>query len=628
MSTDTITDVFAELSEDGKRVEVYFSFSKAAVEAIKRVPGRNFVAKDKGGPKWTLPMDLTSMRMLREEFGAHLTLGEAVKAWGKDATAKERSLRSLSQADDAELERLAKRYPDLAKYLRPYQRADAAFMATANAINANHMGLGKTVEIIAAILEAGLEDGPHLVIGPKTSLETVWLAELDKWLPEDVSVFVISGDDTPKERAAAVDEFCALADEGEPCWMVTNAHMIRFVTNPEWKERMAKAAGKGRGDRPEDYEGDTTAEDAVAAEIPELIPAYPQLFEVEYNTFTVDEYHKTGLSNPKSKMHAAVREVKAQRTILTSGTPMGGKPEKLWAALNVLYPEQYTSKWRWVDQWLETEEEETRRGTFKKILGISPGKEDAFWDALSPHLVRRTKKEVVKDLPDKQIIDIWVPMTKRQQKQYNAMALDAEVKIENENLSATGILAEYMRLKQFAGAHQRIRELPFVMDKLGELGISGDPEEQEGNDKIVIASQFSSLVDMYHEHMVEQGITALKITGDVNKKGERTRLQNEFRDPEGPRVMIVTTTAGGVSVNFDVADTMIILDETWDPDDQEQMEDRSWWRGDSERANLTVYYVRSKDSIEEYIQQVAIGKAITNKEILDLRRAGFRAIKQ
>lgn len=632
MEAATLTQVFAELNEKGDRIEVHFNYSKEAVFKIKRVPGYKFVPADRGGPFWQLPMDITSARKLRDEFGEGLELGKAVKKWAKDVVRQETQLRSLSQATDAKLERLPKLLPDLAKYLRPYQRADAAFMATVNAINANHPGLGKTVATIAAIYEAGLYDGPQLVVAPKTSLEAVWLKELDAWLPEEIPVFVVSGDDSKKMRQDAMEEFSELAQAGEACWLVTNPAMVRYVRNPEFVDESKGAAG----DRPQDYGEEVP-------EVDEFVPAWPELFDVEYKTATFDEYHKSGLTNPKAKMFLAANAIEAERKFLLSGTPMGGKPIKLWAALHFLQPEKYTSRWRWVDQWLEVEEKETRRGTFKSILGIRDGLEDSFYDALAPHMVRRTKKEVINDLPDKQIIDIWVKMTPKQQKQYNAMAADAEVRIENESLTATGILAEYMRLKQFAGAHQKVRttgsgelvvkptqesgKLPFILDKLNELGISGDPDEQEGNDKVVIGSQFSSMVDMYEEWLEGLGIETLKITGDVNRKGERKRIVEDFQNPDGPRVLLLTTTAGGVSITLDTANTMIITDETWDPDDQEQLEDRSWWRGDMDKANLTVYYVRSKDSIEEYIQNVTFGKAITNKEILDLRRKGFRAIQ-
>jgi hypothetical protein len=132
---------------------------------------------------------------------------------------------------------------------------------------------------------------------------------------------------------------------------------------------------------------------------------------------------------------------------------MGGKPVKLWGALHFLEPERSRpsgagsmSGWRSEDN-----------GYGKQVHGIQDRREDAFWEHLKPYMIRRTKAEVLKELPPKQYVERWCEMTPQAAKQYEAMATDAELKIEEENLTATGILAEYMRLKQFAVAHQKVK---------------------------------------------------------------------------------------------------------------------------------------------------------------------------
>jgi SNF2 family DNA or RNA helicase len=231
-------------------------------------------------------------------------------------------------------------------------------------------------------------------------------------------------------------------------------------------------------------------------------------------------------------------------------------------------------------------------------------------------------------------------MTPKQAKQYEAMATAAEVKIDEENLTATGILAEYMRLKQFAGAHQKVKhmadgsikvqptyesgKLPVLMELLDERGIRPDSEgddSAEGDEQVVIFSQFASMVNMITDYLNENGIKAEKITGAVSQK-RRTELVEEFQSGE-VRVMVVSTTAGGVALTLDRASTAIIMDETWDPDDQEQAEDRV--HRASRIHQVTVYYLRTRDTIEEYIKSLVGGKAVTNREILDLRRMGLTA---
>jgi SNF2 family DNA or RNA helicase len=141
----------------------------------------------------------------------------------------------------------------------------------------------------------------------------------------------------------------------------------------------------------------------------------------------------------------------------------------------------------------------------------------------------------------------------------------------------------------------------------------------------VVASQHEETVSMVHRYLNEHGIPAAKITGKVTRKGERTRLVRQFQKGE-LKVMCMTTTAGGVAITLDRADTVHILDETWNPDDQEQLEDRIHRL--SRVHQVVCYYYRSLETIETYIQEVAGGKAITNREILDLRRNGLRARRE
>jgi SNF2 family DNA or RNA helicase len=624
----------AELNEKGDRIEVTFPFDPEAVKAIKAVPGARFVPKDKGGPMWRLPADLTSGRLLREQFGDGLELGPKLKRWGRTAARKEENLTSLALADDAELEIVPKKLPLVMKAIagkpmpelklpkthmlskkrpaRPFQRADIKFLSMADAINSNEPGSGKTLEAIAAVFEAELDMGPQLVVAPKTSLETVWQTELERWQPHPV--LLTSGDDSKKRRQEVIDEAFELAADETPFWLVLNWHMVRM-------ER--------------DRTADMVKEDGHLRY--PLIPVYGELFNIAWRTLILDEYHKAGLTNPKSLMSKSADELIYEKLMMLSGTPMGGKPLKLFAALQRLDPGRFTSKWRWAGEWLEViEGEYEREGEVhetREVGDIRTEREEEFYKAHAPYLLRRTKAEIFPQLPPKNRMDVWCDMTPAQKKQYETISKEVEIKIETENLKITGVLAEYLRLKQFSNARQTIKtmgsgkmllyprqesgKLPQLLEILNNRGITGTDEE-EGDQQVVVFSQFSAMVDMMEEWLNKQGIATAKITGDVTKKGERTRLQEQFQAEGGPRVMLMTTGAGGVSITLDRASTVVFLDETWDPDDQTQAEDRCH-RG-SRFHQVDIYYLRSKDSIEEYIQKVTSGKRLTNDQLLDVHR--------
>jgi SNF2 family DNA or RNA helicase len=628
---------FAEINHSGDRVEVHFRYDFDTYRSVKEVPGARFVGQGQGGPFWLLPLGLDTMRRLREELGTNLVLGRALKDWGKEAVKREENLHKLATTDNVPLKDLviAKKLPELAKWFRPYQRADVKFLATTSCLNLNEQRLGKTTEVIGAVYEAGLENGQHLVCAPKTSLETVWRFEIERWtekLEKPPEVITYSGELSTLAREAAIDEFWACVEEDWPVWFVCNPDTIRDGKEPNVEK---------------------------------------------WASFTIDEYHRSGLSNAVggkdktkgSKFSWAVKEIDAERRYAMSGTPMGGKPIKLWGGLHFLYPKQFTSKWTWARHWLEVSDS----GHGQDVGSILRGREDEFYKSLAPYAIRRLRSEVLPQLPAAQWIDVWCDMTAKQAKQYQAMAQLAEVNIEEKQLNALGILAEYTRLKQFADAYageivdhtvncdvcrgqgeieqeyggptkclkcdglgkitkqsiipsEESGKLPHLMDRLAENGI--DPKDPEGTSVAVFASQFSSIVDMVHGYLNKSGIVAEKITGAV-KQDDRTRIQMAFRDdgkPTDARVLCMTTTAGGVAITLDRCDHVHIFDETWVPDDQEQLADRTV--NTSRMHQVGVYVYRSRNTVESHIQEVNVDKSAINREILDLRRQGFRATMQ
>jgi SNF2 family DNA or RNA helicase len=174
---------------------------------------------------------------------------------------------------------------------------------------------------------------------------------------------------------------------------------------------------------------------------------------------------------------------------------------------------------------------------------VKPGLEDEFYLTLSQHAVRRLRKEVLPEVPEKQWIDVAVDMTPKQAEQYNEFAQWAEVRIDEYHLSATAILAEYTRLKQFANhkcgvkilgqddetgrvemkvtATKEAGMIPALLDRLAEEGI--DPKDPAGDSQAIIASQFLETAKMITGYLNDNGIRCDLIAGRV-KLQERTRL--------------------------------------------------------------------------------------------------------
>lgn len=571
-----MSQVLAE-AHDGK-IRLLFDYDASTVTAVKQVAGAKFVPATKGGPFWTVPLTLGTGRALRRHLGKSLQLGPALIAWGKEQVAHELAMEGLASAEVATLQRLPTKLPELNAALasRPWQPPAVAFMAKSTApLNADEPRMGKTLVTIAAVFEADLEHGPQLVIAPKTALETVWKYEIERWT--GTPVFVC--DDNRSGRDATIAEFVACTAEIK--WLVINPAMVR------WTDKGA---------------------------------VYPELFKIEFNTVTLDESQTAGIVNTKSATSVGVRKLKRIKTQVTTGSPMKGKAINLWSILNFLNPKEFSSKWKFAYAWLYV----TNNGFGNVIGALRPEVEDDFYKTLTPYMLRRKRTEVRKDLPNDPPSELWVDLSSAAQKQYATFAEDAYIRIEEEQLSATSILAEYTRLKQFAwGKHKLIdgKLIPTLdsgkWEALMQLLEERDIFNGNLDDQVVVFSQSKQIVDLIVYELQKRGVLVGKITGDVTRKGERTQLQQAFQDGK-LQVMVMTTTAGGVAITLNRARTAIIVDETWVPDDQQQAVDRI--ENMARTHALGVYYLRTRNTIDADIMVGNLDKAAVNAKIMDTRR--------
>lgn len=637
-----MSKAFCELNEEGDAIEVYFPYDAHAVEAVKGITGRRFIGKDQNppnGPHWTVPASIEAARKLREIFGQNLTMGDAVRAWGRAEARIERNLKGLSIADDAELDRLPLVAPIIARIIngdpipelklgkknplsrqrkpRPYQRADISMMSQTSVINANQPGTGKTLEMIGALVEGGIESGPHLVVAPRTSLVNTWKVEIERLLGHRVFT-----SEDPRERRRQVEIGLSLVNTTEPVWILVifdDLRVKRLVKKTEYTrpEEIAESMKNPLYAR-KDHKGNTYAYNS------EL---HQRIVTQRWNSFTIDEFHKSGLNTADSMFTLGADMIKAERVYPMSGTPMGGKPIKLFPVLRRIDPKKFSSKWRWAGEWLEIED----NGFGKKIGGLKPGKEDEFYEFHARYMVRRLKREALPGLPPKVIEFVSVGMTPKQKKQYAKFDKDAEVVINGTDggrlIVGDCVLAEFTRLRQFANAYCEVNakgevvptedsgKLPALLEKLDEFGIRKvDPEPAA---RAIVASQSKRMVDMVVPWLRKQGIECEALTGDTK---DSAPIINRFKDLDNEKsyVIVMTTQTGGVSLNLGEANSVHILDESWNPDEDEQLEDRGD-RGERDTPLVCVYY-RTEGTIQQYIAEVAEGKKLTNANVLDVYR--------
>lgn len=589
----------ASLSEDGLRIEVRFPYSPVGLRAIRAVSGSQWNPKKRA---WIVALSLTSGRRLREEFGAGLEVDDRLRRWGRAEKRKQRLRSTLAQAGDGELARLPG--AGLSFEPRPYQRADIALMAGANILNANEPGTGKTIEIIGTAAEADLLGRALLTFAPARAIENTWAAELRRVGYRHP----ILASEIPADRKRDLLEAARLAAIGEPFWLVSIPDLLRVKPSPN-------DVGIVR--------------DPVSGK--PFVAPHPQFFEIEWGLAAIDEFHKFGLTNNRSQFGLAARLLRADRKILASGTPMGGKFKRLWAALNWLYPDVFGSWWRWAGQWLVIED-----NGFGKIVRdeIQPGREEEFRADHAPYMCRRKRLDELPGCPAQVHRTIVCEMTKQQRRQYEKFERDAEIRISDRRLSGHGILAEWGRLRQFSNATCRttiVKErtkivatadsgkLPHLIEALDEQGVRKSQPEPRA--RAIVGSMDKSFAKIVARYLDEHGIETGLLTGDTQ---DSRPLIERFRGASPkPYVLVMTIQTGGVSLNLEEAGSIHALDEDWDPDSMKQFFDRGD-RG-SRTTPLNCFTYRSRGTIQEYIAEVAAGKRINNRNALEMERLLARA---
>jgi SNF2 family DNA or RNA helicase len=617
------------------------------------IPGSYF-RKDK---TWSLPLDLTTCLLLRERFGSRLEIGPALTSWARAEKVSRARAEATAAADDAELIVLPKVAPKLflATADRRYQRSAIRYVADSKgrdgrrrALIGDTVGLGKTIEALGAILESDVP-GPHLVVCPMGAVELAWAPEIRRWLPEDEVITVPSGrakrDEilhALKARADYPQELGSLART----WVIVHPAIVRTQT---WF-----VCGYGGGEAeaapcvirtkykvgPMDYLDCGHEKDGRTKTIHEH--EYPQLFGMEWGSIVADESDQmlirlTGTPNLQRRGMEMLRDLVRLGgvRIAMSGTPFRSKPHQIWSTLNWLDPVEFSGKWRFIQRFWKT-------GGYSGYEIIKDGfmeeREAMLLDELKPIMIRRTREEVRGDLPAKLYPTnvseesgltpgIYLPMSAKQRKAYDAIVKQGEATIEGGTLSPLGVLAEMTRMEQFASAPGRVvngefiplpegNKFDWVVEKLKELGFPDRPET-----KVVIASQFTKLLNAFRDGVFKefkQKIQHASITGEQTQAA-RTATVERFEDVGDELSLLwINTKAGGSAITLDAADIMIILDETYVDDEQQQLEGRIDNRNPERKiAPRSYYYLRSADSIEEHIAAANAEAKKAGRRILD-----------
>jgi SNF2 family DNA or RNA helicase len=574
---------------------------------------------------WTYPLDMTTCRALRQEFGKALRIDEELAEWARDAIKREEAMIELAASDGTDLD-LGAAFRGPAEKLaaamdnRPYQKVGTQFVVNGqNVLLADQPGLGKTLMTLGGLVASGKKR--ILVFAPRTAMETVWARESRRWV--GAKAFVAVG--APREREAIIRAADIAANSGEMSVLICNPEMVRTK-----KEVSCVVCG---GVEPEDCPSKNKAVHAVFYD-----HNYPDLFMENWDAVIVDECHrgligKNVMSKNISQTRLGMMKLPMAEDavrIALSGTPYRGKPELLWGVMNWLRPDVFTSFWRWAEQFFEMYEGYAG----SKIIGeFREDRKEAYERMLAPFVLRRTKEEVATDLPPKAYggspldvddpespIAVWLEMEPAQAKTYERMRTQSSAKLDSGTVHSIGVLSELTRLQQFAICS-------WDFDGYGVMGPKPLPSNKynwmfekiqellEDGRKVVVASQFTKVINAFARQLHDAGIENYTLTGETKQRYRADMVADFQENPDSPSVFFINTYAGGVAITLDAADDIIFLDETYIPDDQEQVEDRL--HRVSRMHNVTAWKLKSLGTVEEAKARISYEREAITKGLLD-----------
>lgn len=464
-------------------------------------------------------------------------------------------LRSMKNVEDSDYEVPA----GLNAELRPYQKFGFRWLMTLGAMGfggilADDMGLGKTVQAIAylaAVKENYEGDRPrHSLIICPASLVYNWESEIHRFAPGLTVETVVGGAGSRKEK-------------------IRNSRADILLTSYDLLKRDVEA-----------YQ------------------------EALFDTVFIDEAQN--IKNHGTQTAKAVKALGCARRFALTGTPIENSLSELWSIFDFLMPgflgayKHFREKY---EQPVAARQDEVAAERLRRMI--------------RPFILRRLKKEVLKELPDKLEEVVYSRMETAQREIYEARVqklLDSLSRQSQEEyrVGKLQILAELTHLRQLCCDPSLVYENydggAAKVDTCVELVSNA----VEAGNKVLLFSQFTSMLDIIRRRLDEAGIGYYILTGSTSKE-KRNELVKSFNG-DGPPVFLISLKAGGTGLNLTAASIVIHFDPWWNQAAQNQATDRAHRIG--QQQVVTVYKLIMKDTLEEKILEMQERKAGLSEEIM------------
>jgi ATP-dependent helicase STH1/SNF2 len=438
-----------------------------------------------------------------------------------------------------------------------------------NGILADEMGLGKTIQTISLItylIESKRQPGPYLVIVPLSTL-TNWNNEFEKWAPS-VTKIVYKG--PPNQRK----QFQQQIRYGQFQVLLTTYEFI--------------------------------------------IKDRPILSKIKWVHMIVDEGHR--MKNAGSKLSVTITQYYTTRyRLILTGTPLQNNLTELWAMLNFVLPTIFKSATSF-DEWFNTPfantggQDKMELTEEEQLLVIR-----RLHKVLRPFLLRRLKKDVEKDLPDKTERVIKCNFSTLQAKLYKQLVTHNRLVVSDGKGGKTGMRGLSNMLMQL----RKLCNHPFVFEQVEEVmnpsKITNDllwrasgkfelldrilPKFQKTGHRVLMFFQMTQIMNIMEDFLRLRGMKYMRLDG-ATKADDRSELLKEFNAPGSDYFcFLLSTRAGGLGLNLQTADTVIIYDSDWNPHQDLQAQDRAHRIG--QKNEVRILRLITSNSVEEKILERA-----------------------
>ena len=335
---------------------------------------------------------------------------------------------------------------------------------------------------------------------------------------------------------------------------------------------------------------------------------------MEFEYIVLDEAQF--IKNPKTKNAQSVKALKSKHRLALTGTPIENSLSELWSIFDFLLPGYLYS----LNYFTKNFEKPIQMG--------DDDRQSQLQKLVSPFILRRTKKQVLKDLPDKVEKDMWLNFSPEEKQLYLANLAQVneqlQQQLELEQVDSILIIAMMTRLRQICCEPRMLYEnykgestkFTMCLDLIETL--------KENGKKVLLFSSFTSIFDSFIEEFNQRGIKYHMITGAVDKKKRKEEVdafQNDDSD-----VFLISLKAGGTGLNLTKAQAVIHYDPWWNVSAQNQATDRAYRIGQTK--NVLVYQLLMKNTIEEKIYEMQKRKKEMSDVFVENSKGGISTLSK